>query len=111
VQSKLYPIAGVYTFGQPRVGNAAFVDTYSKTVREFRVVHFQDIVAQLPLQEMGFKHPATEVCRARQCTCCTGSGYSTLFMVYIRSACGDSSCDARAKAYMTELAHFRDRVS
>ena len=35
-----HSIAKVYTFGQPRVGNAAFASTYEGVAEEFRVVHY-----------------------------------------------------------------------
>lgn len=45
-----FPVAQVYTFGQPRVGNGAFKRLYewSLGAATFRVVHEEDIVARLP---------------------------------------------------------------
>jgi triacylglycerol lipase len=44
------PIAGVYTFGQPRVGNAGFRDAYDTLLkgRTFRIVHGDDVVPRIP---------------------------------------------------------------
>ena len=44
-----FSIAEVYTFGQPRVGNAAFAAAYQRAVREFRVVHYAGERAQRKL--------------------------------------------------------------
>lgn len=41
-------IAGVYTFGQPRVGDAAFAHDYALAGRHFRVVHDNDVVTRVP---------------------------------------------------------------
>src|SRR5262245_60637873 len=43
-------ISGIYTFGQPRVGNARFATNYDAVLRSktFRLVHEQDIVPRLP---------------------------------------------------------------
>ncbi|KAJ2802490.1 hypothetical protein H4S07_004682 [Coemansia furcata] len=52
----------LYTYGQPRVGNAAFANWLSKQAFPiFRTVYRGDMVAQVPLIEMGFQHQAQEV--------------------------------------------------
>ncbi|KAJ2494037.1 hypothetical protein IWW37_000115 [Coemansia sp. RSA 2050] len=52
----------LYTYGQPRVGNAAFSDWLSKQPFSiFRAVYREDVVAQVPLRSMGFQHQAQEV--------------------------------------------------
>ena len=45
-----YEIAGVYTFGQPRVGNAAFARWLNNSLngRFFRMVNNNDMVARIP---------------------------------------------------------------
>jgi len=44
-----YPIDGVYTYGQPRVGNQAFADFYMVgTQVSWRVTHHRDPVPHLP---------------------------------------------------------------
>lgn len=55
-------LAGVYTFGQPRVGNAAFRDAYNKALgtRTFRVVHHRDIVPHLPWLCGRYRHAGQE---------------------------------------------------
>jgi pimeloyl-ACP methyl ester carboxylesterase len=50
----LAPVQGMYTFGSPRVGNAAFAQTVPGQV--YRVVNNNDIVARLPPQFAGFVH-------------------------------------------------------
>ncbi|KAL3917023.1 MAG: hypothetical protein SGPRY_006574 [Prymnesium sp.] len=55
-------ITAVYTFGQPRVGNAAFVDFYKQRSHvSWRATHWRDPVPHLPFEWMGFKHLSTEV--------------------------------------------------
>ncbi|KAJ2899160.1 hypothetical protein IWW38_001101 [Coemansia aciculifera] len=52
----------LYTYGQPRVGNAAFSNWLSKqSFPIFRTVYRGDLVAQVPLIAMGFQHQAQEV--------------------------------------------------
>eukprot|EP00656_Telonema_subtile_P051315 TRINITY_DN686_c0_g1_i3.p1 TRINITY_DN686_c0_g1~~TRINITY_DN686_c0_g1_i3.p1 ORF type:complete len:306 (-),score=35.24 TRINITY_DN686_c0_g1_i3:31-948(-) len=55
-------IEAVYTYGEPRVGNAAFRDFYNQgTHLSWRLTHDHDPVPHLPLQSMGFSHISTEV--------------------------------------------------
>ena len=57
-----FPIAGVYTFGQPRVGNQAFADFYmTGTHVSWRLTHHKDPVPHLPMEALGFQHVGTEV--------------------------------------------------
>jgi hypothetical protein len=58
-----FQIAGVYTFGQPRVGNRAFANLYNETLYEetFRVVNQNDIVPRVPTVLMGYKHCGQEL--------------------------------------------------
>jgi predicted lipase len=55
---KNQPINGLYTFGQPRVGDPAFVEACGKKFgdRYFRFVHNKDIVPRVPTRMMGFAH-------------------------------------------------------
>jgi len=55
------PTKAVYTFGAPRVGDAAFCATLHKTAVH-RIVNGQDIVPGLPLQHnvIDFQHPEDE---------------------------------------------------
>jgi hypothetical protein len=64
------PVSGVYTFGQPRVGNAAFAALYDRTrmingaiLRDitFRVVNQNDIVPRTPGLLLGYRHGGTEL--------------------------------------------------
>ena len=51
-----YEIGGVYTFGQPRVGNAAFARAFDKAIKQrfFRLVNNNDMVTRMP--RINYKH-------------------------------------------------------
>jgi len=51
-------INGLYTFGQPRVGDLAYVKACNKAfgLQYFRFVHNNDIVPRVPMRVMGFEH-------------------------------------------------------
>jgi hypothetical protein len=55
-----YDIAGVHTFGQPRVGNNDYADAYSPNAVHYRFVNDKDIVPQVPPRWLGpgifYKH-------------------------------------------------------
>ena len=53
----------VVTFGQPRVGNAAFRDLYNAALlnRTFRVINQNDIVPRTPGALLGYRHCGQEV--------------------------------------------------
>mmetsp|Transcript_18470 Transcript_18470/g.21211 ORF Transcript_18470/g.21211 Transcript_18470/m.21211 type:complete len:315 (-) Transcript_18470:9-953(-) len=54
-------IVSIYTFGQPRVGNPAFSDSFNFKVNGwFRVVHNRDVVAHLPSCLIGDIQPDTQ---------------------------------------------------
>ena len=52
------PVQGVYTFGQPRVGNKAFATAVNDKLGSgiYRFVNDRDIVPRVPLFTMGFCH-------------------------------------------------------
>jgi hypothetical protein len=52
------PIQGVYTFGQPRVGDDAFATLLDAKLgaRIFRFVNDRDIVPRVPFYSMGYRH-------------------------------------------------------
>ena len=51
-----------YTYGQPRVGNAAFSDWYSSIEPNgLRTTAYGDIFTQLPPQAFGYRYQTTEV--------------------------------------------------
>lgn len=56
-------IAGVYTFGEPRVGNAAFRDYYDALLKSctFRVVDGEDFITRIPWLLGMYRHSGTEV--------------------------------------------------
>jgi triacylglycerol lipase len=58
-----HDVAGVYTFGQPRVGDAAFASFYDSVLRaqSFRVVHADDIVPRVPWMLARYRHAGHEV--------------------------------------------------
>ena len=56
----------VITYGQPRVGDAAFAAAYARAVAasgsaSWRLTHYADPVPHLPLEDMGFRHHPVEV--------------------------------------------------
>ncbi len=57
------PLAGVYTFGQPRAGGGAFAFGYDALLRDrtFRIVHAADIVPRVPWLPGGYRHAGHEV--------------------------------------------------
>eukprot|EP00472_Partenskyella_glossopodia_P003457 CAMPEP_0197541630 /NCGR_PEP_ID=MMETSP1318-20131121/67238_1 /TAXON_ID=552666 /ORGANISM="Partenskyella glossopodia, Strain RCC365" /LENGTH=283 /DNA_ID=CAMNT_0043100827 /DNA_START=360 /DNA_END=1211 /DNA_ORIENTATION=+ len=55
-------LAGVYTYGEPREGNAAFAKHYAERVgQHWRHTHYRDVVPHIPLQSMGYYHVPREV--------------------------------------------------
>ena len=56
-------IAGVYTFGEPRVGNAAFRDYYNALLKSctFRVVDGEDFITRIPWLLALYRHSGTEI--------------------------------------------------
>lgn len=51
------PLAGVYTFGSPRVGNDAFVTAVEQSISVFyRIVNQYDVVQIVPPLSFGFHH-------------------------------------------------------
>ena len=57
------PVQGVYTFGQPRVGNDAFAKKMETPLgaRIFRFINNLDIVPRVPLYGMGYRHYGSEI--------------------------------------------------
>ena len=57
------PVAAVYTFGGPRVGNGAFAAGYDARLgdRTYRVVNEEDIVPRVPGWLMGYRHVGQEI--------------------------------------------------
>lgn len=57
------PVAGVYTFGQPRAGDAAFRDNYNFCLGPvtYRIVHADDVVARVPWLLGRYRHAGQEV--------------------------------------------------
>lgn len=51
------PFSGIYTFGQPRIGNSEFRDSWTKlglNPLTFRIVNEQDLIPRVP--EINFRH-------------------------------------------------------
>lgn len=58
-QERACPVNGVYTFGQPRVGDWEFLRAYHQSPLAkctYRVVNDDDKVTRVPPQELGFHH-------------------------------------------------------
>ena len=53
-----YPVAGVYVYGSPRVGNREFTDAYNELLGDITFLHInnKDIVTQIPPRILGFRH-------------------------------------------------------
>jgi hypothetical protein len=52
----------LYTFGSPRVGNAAFAEAMrNSTLDHKRMTHDRDVVPTVPFEHLGFHHTAREV--------------------------------------------------
>ncbi len=54
-------VAGVYTIGQPRVGDAAFAEDFEARMGEshVRVINNRDVVPRVPLRVMDYRHSGT----------------------------------------------------
>ncbi len=52
------PVQGVYTFGQPRVGDAKFARNFNFEMKStaFRFVNNNDVVSRVPPRAMGYSH-------------------------------------------------------
>jgi triacylglycerol lipase len=50
----------LYTFGSPRVGNQAFIDSLCK-VPVYRIVDDEDVVTTVPSEALGYRHVGTEL--------------------------------------------------
>lgn len=52
---------GIYTFGQPRIGNADFAAAFDSDLKSvsFRLVNHEDIVPRLPPEALGYDHAGT----------------------------------------------------
>ena len=56
------PVTGVYTFGEPRVGNTKFAQFFQEGKFDSRrITHYKDPVPHLPMSSLGFTHVPTEV--------------------------------------------------
>jgi len=52
----------VFTFGKPRIGNAAFGQSIDESLMiHYRITHANDIVPHLPEEVLGFTHTSNEV--------------------------------------------------
>jgi triacylglycerol lipase len=58
LKKKGYKVNGVYTMGQPRVGNSGYANAFEKCLRNrcFRFVEKNDKVPEMPLKEFGCVH-------------------------------------------------------
>jgi triacylglycerol lipase len=56
--SERVEIAGLYTYGMPRVGNHTFAEKFMKNhgKRAYRIVNNNDVVTRLPPSSVGYKH-------------------------------------------------------
>ena len=59
-----YTISYSVTFGSPRIGNPAFVDSFNKyatTFTHYRLTHHYDIVPHVPEEILGYLHISNEI--------------------------------------------------
>eukprot|EP00931_Biecheleriopsis_adriatica_P044283 TRINITY_DN25315_c0_g1_i1.p1 TRINITY_DN25315_c0_g1~~TRINITY_DN25315_c0_g1_i1.p1 ORF type:complete len:324 (-),score=50.71 TRINITY_DN25315_c0_g1_i1:66-983(-) len=60
-----FKLKDVYTLGQPRVGNAAWVEAFEQrtlSASYFRLVDYMDAIPRLPMKDfLGYRHPGPEV--------------------------------------------------
>lgn len=52
-----YIIENLFTYGAPRIGNKAFAQYFSTSIKaenQYRVVHYKDMISHLPPQSFGF---------------------------------------------------------
>ncbi|MEM1135680.1 MAG: lipase family protein [Bacteroidota bacterium] len=56
-------VNGLYTFGQPRVGDEAFAEKFNIRFknRTFRIVNNSDIVTRVPMRSLGYSHIGTHI--------------------------------------------------
>jgi len=54
-------VNGLYTFGQPRVGDVDFATQFNLRYKQrtFRIVNNNDVVTRVPMRTMGFSHVGT----------------------------------------------------
>lgn len=75
-----YALGTSYTFGQPRPVNQGFVDFWRENLGTdalYRVVHYRDIIVQIPFEFMGYRNFPKEVYYNEDMTSyrlCNGSG-------------------------------------
>jgi predicted lipase len=50
-----------YSYGEPRVGNAAFASYFANQVPVFRVIHYADIVPHVPPLNMAYTHGGNQI--------------------------------------------------
>lgn len=114
LRSKGWTIKQTYTFGQPRVGDAAFQQAFEHDLGatlNFRLTHYHDPIPHLPVEnifspgKVGFVHTSTEVFYQEKekdgYTICNGSGEdgkcadSDIDIPGMVAACagGGSNCD------------------
>lgn len=94
-----------YTFGQPRVGDEAFVTFSSSKLTSYRVVHNQDVVPHVPV--INYYHTCSEVfedASGKILPCApTTSSKGTDILTY----CEDPSCANQFKyAHLTVEDHM-----
>ena len=86
------PFYGVYTFGQPRVGNREFARIYNLEAasRSFRFQNNNDIVSRVPARAMGYSHVGNFVYISEdQKTLSSDVGFWFRFLDRVRGAVED----------------------
>ena len=76
IHSPSLPLSRIYTFGSPRVGNAAFASFANKLMGErwFRIINQLDIVPSVPAYSFGYQHVGQLMVCTTGTTICTIKG-------------------------------------
>lgn len=58
---KGHPVSGLYTFGQPRVGDGEFSNRFNQDFEKqtFRFVNYRDVVPRVPVRAMNYRDTGT----------------------------------------------------
>lgn len=85
------PFFGVYTFGQPRVGDRNFARVYNveAAFRTFRFQNNADLVTRVPARVMGYSHVGRFVYISEQGDLSEDKGFWYTFLDTMRSAVSD----------------------
>jgi len=89
-------IQGVYTYGQPRVGDSKFAKNFDLRMKNktYRFVYDEDVVPRVPSALQGYCHVGTECYLDREGKLCTENIWWRRFLSRSKSVAIRSSKDA-----------------